>query len=98
MSETEKPYKVKSIEDLKRICQDRDQLDCFILLNGNLRSSKTLMIDSDKQGLVVCNEIDGSDDEFDTWEGLNDEEITNVGKAIKLGGFFVFGYEKVKEV
>jgi len=85
--------RVKALEQLKSICQDVNQLDCFVLLTGGLRSSKTLLIDSDKQGLVVFNEVDDTCDKFDNW----DKSKKAFSEAISKGGFYIYDYEKVKE-
>lgn len=88
--------RIISLKHLEKICKGREQLDCFILLNGGLRSSKTFMLDSDGIGFVVINEIDDTTQEFESFEELMDESKTNIGKAIKLGGFYVHDYEEVE--
>jgi hypothetical protein len=86
--------KVKSISHLQELCKGREQLDCYVLLNGYCRSSKTFILNDDT--IVVCNEIDGTTQDFDDWEELNDVKKTIIGEAIEKGRFFVYDYEVEK--
>ena len=78
--------KVKDIEDLKKICKDKHK-DFFIWLNHGVRSSKTVFFDSERNLFSVYNEIDGSMEEL-TEKEIQDNSITNIGKAIKMGAFY----------
>ena len=83
--------KIKDLKHLKELCKDKSQLDCFVALNG-CRSSKTLMIDSDKKGLVVYNEIDDTSEGFDSFEDMAKRHLT-INEALEKGAFYVYDYE-----
>ena len=85
--------RVKDLQHLKTVCQDKSQLDCFILLKEGLRSSKTLLIYDSKKGFEIFNDVDGTIDEFNSWEEVKD---TFIGEAIEKGGFYIFDYERVE--
>lgn len=72
------PYKlIESVEQLKQLATDR--CECFIALNGGLRSSKTIDWDPDEKTFWVLNEIDDSEQEL-TEDQLYTE--SNIGEAI----------------
>ena len=73
---------VKSINQLKDILADGETKDFFILLNYGLRSSKAMSYDGDNT-FYVLNEID------DTEQELMNNDLTNIGKAINNGAFYL---------
>lgn len=91
------PMKIDNIEQLKKICEETkeligDQLDCYIMLNYGIRSSKTFLFQEDTS-LVVVNEIDGTYTHINSIDKLMTSKKTNIGKAMESGAFFVFDYE-----
>lgn len=68
---------VKSIDQLYGLLEEGVQ-DYFILLNGGLRSNKTLY-DADDGGIMVLNHIDDTETRI---------EDTNIYEAMKKGAFF----------
>lgn len=78
---------VKSVNQLKTILADGETKDFFILLNYGLRSSKAISFDGDNT-FYVLNEIDGTEQEL-TEQELMSSDITNIGKAINNGAFYL---------
>ena len=86
---------IKSVEHLKTICvkANKGLKDCyewvefFIVLNRGVKSSKTISFQGDC--FVVINSIDDTTQEL-TEQQINDDKITNIGKAIKLGSFYKY--------
>lgn len=68
-----------------------EQLDCFITLNGFLRSSKTFI--KGESGFTVVNEIDGSTEEHPSLGELLHSRVSNIGEAVRKGAFFLYDYE-----
>jgi len=71
---------VKSVAELKLLAGGDYGADCFITLNGGLRSSKHIEWLPKKQKFYVLNEIDGSE------QSLTEAELfteSNIGEAIK---------------
>jgi hypothetical protein len=66
----EKNKKIENIKELVELLSDGDSHDCFILLNANIRSSKSMFLYEDGTFSVI-NEIDWSEDKF-TFEELSD--------------------------
>lgn len=79
---------VKSVNQLKTILADGETKDFFILLNFGLRSSKAISFDGDNT-FYVLNEIDGTEQEL-TEQELMSSDITNIGKAINNGAFYLY--------
>lgn len=79
---------VKSVNQLKTILADGETKDFFIMLNFGLRSSKAISFDGDNT-FYVLNEIDGTEQEL-TEQELMDSDITNIGKAINNGAFYLY--------
>jgi len=72
-------YKViKTIEELKKLASDG--LDCFIVLNYGLRSSKFINWTGEK--FKILNLIDGSRQTLSEKQ-LMDKSWTNIGEALK---------------
>lgn len=78
---------VKSTDQLKTILADGETKDFFILLNYGLRSSKAISYDGSST-FYVLNEIDGTEQELTEQELMN-SDITNIGKAINNGAFYL---------
>ena len=78
---------VKSINQLKDILADGETKDFFIQLNHGLRSSKSMSYDGDNT-FYVLNNIDDTEQEL-TEQELMDDDITNIGKAINNGAFYL---------
>jgi hypothetical protein len=89
MSNQEKTdRRIKTIEQLKEQAKSEDGLDCFILLNGNLRSSKHIKYYPDDNSFYVLNLIDDSEQEL-TESQILDKAYTNIGEAMKKGALIM---------
>ena len=78
-----KDRRVTTIQQLKELAKD-DGLDCYILLNGNLRSSKHIRYYPDDNSFYVLNLIDDSEQEL-TESQILDGAYSNIGEAMKKG-------------
>ena len=88
-----KDIQIKSIEQLKQLCKGKDQLDCYAVLGGFCRSSKTLIPQEDN-AVVVVHEIDGHTSCVNSIEKLmTSKKTTTIAEAIKKGCFYAYGYE-----
>ena len=81
-----KDRRIKKIEQLKELA--KDGLDCFILLNGGLRSSKHISYHPDDNSFYVLNLIDDSEQEL-TESQILDSAYTNIGEAMKKGALIM---------
>ena len=79
-----KDKRIRTIEKLKELARAESGLDCYILLNGNLRSSKHIRYYPDDNSFYVLNLIDDSEQEL-TEAQLLDSEYTNIAEAIEKG-------------
>ena len=77
-----KDRRIRTIEQLKESA--KNGLDCFILLNGGLRSSKHIRYYTDDNSFYVLNLIDDSEQEL-TESQIFDGTYTNIGEAMKKG-------------
>ncbi len=77
-----KDRRVRTIDQLKELA--KNGLDCFILLNGGLRSSKHIRYYSDGNSFYVLNLIDDSEQEL-TEAQILDSGYSNIGEAMKKG-------------
>ena len=77
-----KDRRIKTIQQLKELAEDG--LECFILLNGGLRSSKYIRYHPDDNSFYVLRYIDGSEQEL-TQSQLLDSEYTNIAEAMEKG-------------
>ena len=77
-----KDMRIKTIAQLKELAEDG--LECFILLNGGLRSSKYIRYHPDDNSFYVLHYIDGSEQEL-TQSQLLDSEYTNIAEAMEKG-------------
>ena len=80
--------RIRTVEHLKELAQKESGLDCFILLNGGLRSSKHIRYYPNYKKFDVLNLIDGSEQELSESEIL-DSAYTNIGEAIKKGALIM---------
>ncbi len=77
-----KDRRVRTIDQLKELA--KNGLDCFILLNGGLRSSKHIRYYPDDNSFYVFNLIDDSEQEL-TEAQILDGGYSNIGEAMKKG-------------
>lgn len=80
------PVTIKSIGQLKEFAEG-EPIECFILLAGNARSSKSVWYDHHYQKFEIVNEID------DTTQFLYEAELftkSNIGEAITKGNFYLY--------
>jgi len=78
--------RIKTIEQLKELA--KDGLDCFILLNGGLRSSKHVRYYPDDNSFYVLNLIDDSEQELTEIQILS-SDCSNIGEAMKKGALII---------
>ena len=79
-----KDKRIRTIEQLKELAKEENGLDCYILLNGNLRSSKHIRYYPDDNSFYVLNLIDDSEQEL-TESQILDGAYSNIGEAMKKG-------------
>ena len=79
-----KDKRIRAIEQLKELAKDENGLDCYILLNGKLRSSKHIRYYPDDNSFFVLNLIDDSEQEL-TESQILDCDYSNIGEAMKKG-------------
>ena len=83
--------RIRDMEQLDFLLEKLEQLDCFISLNGGIRSSKSIWKQEDGV-YTILNEIDDSVVDL-TKDELFDNQITLVGEAMKKGSLFLYDYE-----
>jgi len=78
--------KIESLDHLIKSIKD-GHTEYFIALAGNCRSSKIVTFNEEAEVFDILNEID---DTFDTLtkEQMMDQNLTNIGDAIKKGAFY----------
>ena len=81
-----KDRQIRTIAQLKELA--KDGLDCFILLNGGLRSSKHIRYYPDDNSFYVLNLIDDSEQEL-TESQILDSSYTNIGEAMRKGALIM---------
>ena len=81
------PKQITSMEQLKRESQGEQDVEFFILLNGNLRSSKRIVWDEEDRRFYIINFIDDTEQEL-TEAQLMDRDYTNIGYALTRGALF----------
>ena len=74
--------RIRTIGQLKELA--KNGLDCFILLNGGLRSSKHIRYYPDDNSFYVLNLIDDSEQEL-TEAQILDSGYSNISEAMKKG-------------
>lgn len=72
------------MNSFKELAKDENGLDCFILLNGGLRSSKHIRYYPDDDSFFVLNLIDDGEQEL-TESQILDSAYSNIGEAMKKG-------------
>lgn len=88
MARTRKITRVKSLDELKQICDGRMR-DFFIQLNFGIRSTKSISYDRSTDKFYIVNIIDDSEQELSSKE-IMDENNSHIGKAIELGAFYQY--------
>ena len=78
--------RIRNIEQLKELA--KNGLDCFILLNGGLRSSKFIQYDPDEKSFYVFNLIDDTEQEL-TESQILDSNYTNIAEAMRKGALIM---------
>lgn len=86
-----KNRKISNIEELKQACMNH-RADFILQLNFGLRSSKEIEYNSEKDSFSVYNYIDDSEQVL-TPKEIMDDKITNIGKGISYGAFYLVEYE-----
>ena len=81
-----KDRRIRTIEQLKELA--KKGLDCFILLNGGLRSSKHIRYYPDDNSFFVLNLIDDSEQEL-TESQILDSAYSNIGEAMQKGALIM---------
>lgn len=80
--------RIRTMRRLKELAQNENGLDCYILLNGCLRSSKHIRYFPDDNSFYVLNLIDDSEQEL-TESQILDDAYTNIGEAMKKGALIM---------
>lgn len=88
MARTRKITRVKSLDELKQICDGRMR-DFFIQLNFGIRSTKAISYDRSTDKFYIVNIIDDSEQELNSKE-IMDDKNSYIGKAIELGAFYQY--------
>lgn len=78
---------IRSVKQLKQLSSNAS-LECYIALNGGLRSSKIINYFEDKKHFSIQNLIDGSEQRL-TEKQLDNPNLTNIGKAIKANALII---------
>jgi hypothetical protein len=79
---------IRTFEQLKELAKTRNGLDCYILLNGGLRSSKHIRYLSIKNCFRVMNFMDGTEQEL-TESQILDSRYSNIGQALNKGSLII---------
>jgi hypothetical protein len=82
-----KDKRIRTIEQLKELTK-KGGLECYILLNGGLRSSKYITYHSEENSFYVYNYIDDSEQKL-TEAQILDSAYTNIGEAMKKGALIM---------
>ena len=79
-----KDKRIRTIEQLKELAKNEKGLDCHILFNGGMRSSKHVRYYPDDNSFYILNFIDDSEQELSESQ-IFDSAYSNIGKALKKG-------------
>ena len=79
--------RIETLEELKVLASQNGLIDCFIMFDGGLRSSKQLEYDVDRDEWYVFNEIDG-EEQFLSTDDLAEE--TNIIEALNKGNLYLY--------
>ena len=82
-----KDRRIRTIQQLKELTT-KGGLECFILLNGGLRSSKYIRYRPEDNSFYVFNYIDDSEDVL-TERQIFDSACSNIGEAIEKGALIM---------
>ena len=77
-----KDRRIRTIAQLKELSEEG--MECFILLNGGLRSSKFISYNPDDNSFCIFNYIDDSEQEL-TESQILDKSFSNVAEAMEKG-------------
>ena len=80
--------RIKTIKHLKELAKKEGGLDCFILLNGGLRSSKYISYNPDDNSFYILNYIDDTEQKL-TEAQLLDKSYTNIAEAMEKGALIM---------
>ena len=81
-----KDKRIRNITQLKELA--KDGLECFILLNGGLRSSKYISYNPDDNSFYVLNYIDDTEQKLTEAQFL-DKSYTNIAEAMEKGALIM---------
>ena len=84
--EKTKDKRIKTIGQLKQLA--KNGLECFILLNGGLRSSKYISYNPDDNSFYILNYIDDTEQRL-TEAQLLDKSYTNIAEAMEKGALIM---------
>ena len=79
--------RINNTDQLDFLLEKLEQVDCFIRLNGGIRSSKSIWKQEDGT-YTILNEIDDSEVNLTKDEIFNNQK-TLIGKDIKKGSLFL---------
>jgi hypothetical protein len=82
-----KDKRIRTIEQLKELAK-KGGLECYILLNGGMRSSKYIRYYPDENSFYVLNYIDDSEQEL-TEAQILDSAYSNIGEAMEKGALIM---------
>ena len=82
-----KDRQIKTIAQLKELTT-KGGLECFILLNGGLKSSKYISYNQKEKTFYVFNYIDDSEDVL-TERQIFDSACSNIGEALEKGALIM---------
>jgi hypothetical protein len=96
LNEPKPTGQVIDLETLEKYLKSRDVLDCYVRLNHNLRSSKTIIKpDPEEDDIIVYNEIDDTEEEFASIE-LMAANHKSIREALANNAFYLYSYELVR--
>ena len=87
--------RINSLEELDKYLDNNlgDPIDCFIAFKGSVKSSKSICKIEDGK-YSILNEIDDTEDILTSQE-IFDEELTHIGKAMKLNSFYTYSLYEI---
>lgn len=77
--------RISSIQELDDYIGKDNPLDCFVLLNFGIRSSKQISF-NENGDYVICNECDGTEEVINHGNLMN----TFIGEAISKGALYKY--------
>lgn len=85
------PILIENVEQLNFLLELNSQVDCYITLKGNARSSKSIWYEEDTKLYVIFNEIDESEQKLSSEELFN-EDLTFIGSAMNTKNLVLYDY------